>query len=221
MPTIFESVFIFACHLLAIGDWHKLSSIEDAQPLAAVVPKDAPAPAGPPPQPPSPAPAPAPVKPLSAPVQAAPVKPVVAPPVKAPPVKVVTPAKPANVPAKSTEPIVVRTRPSETTTTTRPRLKEGQEPCDTTLTVRTDDAGQVVSMEVTTAQNAVAAELKPYNKGGGHHPVAKRAIEGAPGYDAGKAFAIPKAELKRLGIDHDEITQAQRKAYIDLSKTHR
>jgi hypothetical protein len=75
-------------------------------------------------------------------------------------------------------------------------------------------------MEVTTTTvKATPAELLPYNKGGGHHPVAKRALEGAPGYDAGKALAIPKAELKRLGIDHDEITQAQRKAYIDLSKT--
>ena len=48
---------------------------------------------------------------------------------------------------------------------------------------------------------------------------AKKAFEGAPGYDANKALAVPNAELKRLGVNHIKITQAQRKAYIDLSNT--
>jgi hypothetical protein len=199
---------------VAICDWHQLPSIEDAQPLAAVAPKDAAGPPAPPPA--NPAPAPAPAKPAPAPVQAAPVKPVVAP-IKPAPVNAV---KPVNKPPKSTEPIVVRTRPSGTTTTTRPRLKDGQEPCDTTLTVRTDAEGQVVSMEVTTTEKAVSAELKPYGgTGGGHHPVAKRAMEGAPNYDANKALAIPNNELKRLNVKHPEITGAQRKRYTNFAKT--
>jgi hypothetical protein len=44
-------------------------------------------------------------------------------------------------------------------------------------------------------------------------------MEGAPNYDAKKALAVPKAELERLGVNHAKITQAQRKAYIDLSNT--
>jgi hypothetical protein len=200
--------------IVAICNWNELPSVEQGQPLAAVAPKDTAGPPAPPPA--SPAPAPAQVKPSSEPV-AAPVKPVVAAPVKPPvPAKpVAKPAKPPSPVAKSTEPIVVRTSPGGTTTTTRPRLKDGQEPCDTTLTVRTDDAGKVQSMSV----EVKAAELKPYKEGGGHHPVAKKAMDGAPNYDAKKALAIPKAELERLGINHDRITQAQRKAYIDLSKT--
>jgi hypothetical protein len=49
---------------------------------------------------------------------------------------------------------------------------------------------------------APAAELKPYGgKGGGHHVPAKKAFEGAPGYDPNKALAIPNAVLKELGKD--------------------
>lgn len=81
--------------------------------------------------------------------------------------------------------------------------------------MRTDDAGKVQSISV----EVQAAELKPYNQGQGHHAPAKRAFEGAPNYDAKKALAVPNAELQRLGVDHDKITQSQRKAYIDLSKT--
>ena len=75
-------------------------------------------------------------------------------------------------------------------------------------------------MEVTTAAKAAPAELKPYGgKGGGHHPVAKRAMEGAPNYDANKALAIPNAELDKLGVRHHLITPAQQKKYIEFGKT--
>lgn len=198
--------------VITLCKWDDLPKAADAQPLAAVAPKDAAGPPAPPPASPAPAPAPAPVKPPPAPVQAAPVKPVVAPVKPAP-------AKPTPPAAKATDPTVVTIRSSGNTTTQRPRLKEGEKPSDTTLTVRTDDAGHVVSMEVTTAENAVSAELKPYNRGGGHHTPAKRAFEGAPNYNPKKALAIPNAELDRLGVDHVHITQAQRKAYIDLSNT--
>ena len=191
-------------------------ALADAQPLAATTLQDPSSPSAPaantpstsaptttPAQPATPSAAPA--KPTPAPVQAA--KPV--PPVKpAPPVKPIPAAKP-------TDPTVVTILPSGTTTTTRPRLKPGEKPSDTTLTVHTDEAGKVQSMTV----EVQAAELKPYNQGGGHHTPAKRAFEGAPNYDSKKALAVPNAELQRLGVDHDKITQSQRKAYIDLSKT--
>ena len=66
---------------------------------------------------------------------------------------------------------------------------------------------------------APAAKLEPYNQGGGHHVPAKRAFEGAPGYDPQKALAIPNSELQKLGIDHNKITGAQRVAYIAFAKT--
>jgi hypothetical protein len=91
-------------------------------------------------------------------------------------------------------------------------LKEGQEPCDITLKVRTDDAGKVQSMTV----EVQAAELKPYNQGGGHHVPSKKAMEGAPNYDAKKALAIPKAELERLGVDHNQVSGAQQTGYKNL-----
>jgi hypothetical protein len=86
--------------------------------------------------------------------------------------------------------------------------------------VRTDAEGHVVSMEVTTTEKAVSAELKPYNQGGGHHVPSKRAFEGAPNYDAKKALAIPNAELKRLKIDHfTDITPEQMKLYKAFAAT--
>ena len=67
---------------------------------------------------------------------------------------------------------------------------------------------------------APAAKLEPYKQGGGHHVPAKRAFEGASGYDPQKALAIPKAELSKLGIDHAEkLTPEQMKAYKAFAKT--
>lgn len=206
--------------VITICKWDDLPKVADAQPLAAVAPKDAapsaPPPASPGPAPapvkPAPAPAPAPVKPAPTPV-AAPVKPVVAAPVNAAPVKVAPPL------AKPTDPTVVTIGPSGSTTTTRPKLKPGEKPSDTTLTIHKDEAGRVQSMEVTTTVKAAPAELKPYGgPGGGHHPVAKRAMEGAPHYDANQALAIPKAELERLTVKHEKITGAQMRRYKEFAK---
>ena len=187
--------------VVTICKWDDLPKAADAQPLAAVAPKD------------TPAPAPVVQQPAPAPVQPASVKPAPAP--------VAAPLKPALAPAKPTDPAVVTIRSSGNTTTARPRLKAGQEPSDTTLTVRTDDAGQVVSMEVTTTPKAAPAELKPYSQGKGHHVPSKKAFEGAPNYDANKALAVPKAELEKLQVRHSDITSAQRVRYIDFAKSGR
>ena len=65
--------------------------------------------------------------------------------------------------------------------------------------------------------------MEPYKVGKGHHVPAKKAFEGpsgyAPGYDPQKALAIPDAELKKLGIDHNQITGAQLKRYKEFATT--
>ena len=65
-----------------------------------------------------------------------------------------------------------------------------------------------------------AAELKPYGgPGGGHHVPAKKAFEGAPGYDLNKALAVPNAELARLGVDHGLVTGGQSMGYRAFAQT--
>jgi hypothetical protein len=59
---------------------------------------------------------------------------------------------------------------------------------------------------------------KPYNQWKGHHVLSKKAFDGAPGYDAKKALAVPKAELERLGVDHNQITGAQLSGYKDFAR---
>lgn len=62
--------------------------------------------------------------------------------------------------------------------------------------------------------------LEPYRgPGGGHHVPAKKAFEGAKGYDPNKALAISNAELQRLGANHGLITTEQMRAYRAFSKT--
>ena len=65
------------------------------------------------------------------------------------------------------------------------------------------------------------ALLQPYGgPGGGHHVPAQSAFEGAPGYDANAAPAIPNSELARLGLNHLKvITPAQRAGYMAFAKT--
>jgi len=49
--------------------------------------------------------------------------------------------------------------------------------------------------------------LQPYGgPGGGHHVPAKSAFNGAAGYDANEALAVPNSELARLGVSHAQIT---------------
>ena len=63
-------------------------------------------------------------------------------------------------------------------------------------------------------------ELRPYGgPGGGHHTPAKKAFEGALGYDAKKALAIPNEVMKSLGIEHSAVTGAQKSLYAALAKT--
>ncbi len=64
-----------------------------------------------------------------------------------------------------------------------------------------------------------AAALRPYNLGGGHHIPARKAFEGAVGYDAKTALAIPKDELAALGVQHSKITGAQRALYGQFART--
>ena len=65
------------------------------------------------------------------------------------------------------------------------------------------------------------ALLQPYGgPGGGHHVPAQSAFEGAPGYDANAAPAIPNSELARRGLNHlMVITPAQRAGYMAFAKT--
>ncbi len=64
------------------------------------------------------------------------------------------------------------------------------------------------------------AALRPYGgKGGGHHVPAKKAFEGACGYNYNEALAIPNAELAQLGVKHSKITGAQASIDRKFSKT--
>lgn len=67
-----------------------------------------------------------------------------------------------------------------------------------------------------------AAELRPYGgPGGGHHIPARKVFEGAPGYDAKKALALPNEVMKKLDIKHQVITQWQRRLYREFSQSGR
>ena len=74
----------------------------------------------------------------------------------------------------------------------------------------------------TAAPKSVASEpaaLKPYGgAGGGHHVPAKKAFEGAAGYNAKDALAIPRDELSRLGVVHSTVTGAQQTLYREFAK---
>jgi len=186
--------------VITICHWNDLPKAADAQPLAAVAPEDAAGPPAPPPA--SPAPAPAPVKPAAAPV-AAPVKPVAAP-VKPAPAKP-APAK-APPPAKPTDPTVVRIKPSGTTTTERTRLKPGQTPSDTTITIHTDEAGNVISNTTTKTPSATTATTQA------HHPWPKY-LGGPAKQDLAN---LPESVHKSYHTGLDKILPRQRgTAYYD------
>jgi hypothetical protein len=63
------------------------------------------------------------------------------------------------------------------------------------------------------------AALQPYRDGLGHHVPAKKAFEGAPGYNPKTAPAIPNEELERFGVRHSTVTGAQRSLYREFAKT--
>lgn len=57
--------------------------------------------------------------------------------------------------------------------------------------------------------------------GGGHHVVMKRLFFGILGHDTDESLAIPNDELKRLDIEHEQISTNQMQAYKDFGKTDR
>jgi len=65
----------------------------------------------------------------------------------------------------------------------------------------------------------IAKLLEYGGPGGGHHVPAKSAFNGAAGYDALKALAIPNAELDALNISHSVVTGAQMTGYRAFAKT--
>jgi len=71
------------------------------------------------------------------------------------------------------------------------------------------------------ARNAPSvAELRPYGgPGGGHHVPARTAFTGARGYNVNEALAIPRAELARLGVNHNAISGAQQTLYRAFAQT--
>ena len=65
-----------------------------------------------------------------------------------------------------------------------------------------------------------SAPMRPYGgPGGGHHVPAKKAFEGANGFDENKALAIPNDAMKSLDVRHPLITGAQARLYREYSKT--
>jgi len=48
---------------------------------------------------------------------------------------------------------------------------------------------------------------------------AKSAFNGAAGYDANAALAVPNSELARLGVSHSQITGAQSSLYRQFAAT--
>lgn len=53
------------------------------------------------------------------------------------------------------------------------------------------------------------------------HVAIKSAFRGAPGYDLNDALAIPNAEMKRLGVNHNLVSVAQREMYTAFARTGR
>ena len=61
--------------------------------------------------------------------------------------------------------------------------------------------------------------LGTYKDQGGHHPVAKKAFEGAEGYDPDTAITISDKKLSELGVRHSTITRQQHSLYYEFAKT--
>lgn len=66
--------------------------------------------------------------------------------------------------------------------------------------------------------------LTPYSADLGHHIFSKRAFEGLANYNAGRALAIGRAELNRLGLVHlgpNSLTSTQRRLFAELARSGR
>ncbi len=80
----------------------------------------------------------------------------------------------------------------------------------------------VLKRAAAAARNRLAsrpAALLPYEVGRGHHIPAKKAFEGARGYNAKTALAIPNDELARLDVVHSTVTGGQQTLYREFAKT--
>ena len=53
----------------------------------------------------------------------------------------------------------------------------------------------------------------------GHHPMAKKAFEGADGYDYKEALSISTKKLKEFDVDHSTITGKQASLYREFAKS--
>ncbi|WP_034160758.1 hypothetical protein, partial [Sphingomonas sp. ERG5] len=62
------------------------------------------------------------------------------------------------------------------------------------------------------------AKLAPYSEQGGHHPASQAAFRGAEGYDGKAALSVSEAELRRLGVQHKDITKYQSQLYRAFAK---
>ncbi|HEX4143486.1 MAG TPA: hypothetical protein VHY91_08040 [Pirellulales bacterium] len=98
-----------------------------------------------------------------------------------------------------------------------PPRKRAQEPQGSLG--ETSPPGKPNGTPATTA-DAAPIELHPYGgKGGGHHVPAKKLFEGAEGYNANDALAIPNETMKIRDIVHSKVTGAQKKLYGAFAKT--
>lgn len=80
--------------------------------------------------------------------------------------------------------------------------------------------GNGVEFDVGAVAAPKGADLRPYGgPGGGHDVPAKKAFEGAPGYNLNEALAIPNAELARLNVSHSAITGAQMSGYRAFARS--
>lgn len=60
-------------------------------------------------------------------------------------------------------------------------------------------------------------QVGPYGSNGGHHPVSQAAVRGDSHYNPNTAVSISQAEMRRLGIDHQVVTNTQRALYREFA----
>jgi len=63
--------------------------------------------------------------------------------------------------------------------------------------------------------------LGTFESQGGHHPMAKSAFEGIPGYDSQKAITISKDQLESFGVKHSTVTGQQHSLYSAFAATNK
>jgi hypothetical protein len=66
-----------------------------------------------------------------------------------------------------------------------------------------------------------ACAISRFDNGGGHHIFAKKAFEGAAGYDVNAAFCIPQSEFSSGRFNHQKMTGKQHELYAELERSGR